>query len=1228
MEKTTALDPVSVPLNSRVLIEASAGTGKTYTIASLYLRLLLQAGQPAAHNFARPLRVEQILVVTFTEAATQELKARIRERIQRAKALLNIYRRQGDKAIFRNTDNAMLETLVDELDIGLAVERLNIAERNMDMAAIYTIHGFCRRMLMQYAFHSGIHFDLELVADESELIERFCAEFWRENFYPQPLQIARFIHRHFISPQQVMAEIRPYVYGDMLKIETQHGSLLNLSLQEFFEGYLLRGQQALDQLKAAWLAQAEDIERLILEEIGRDYKKGEKKRLKRRVFNSSNPPKWLREMKDWAQNSYETALPEKGIKYFSQQALIDYAEEGAEPIYHPLFEQLDNVRESLADTELYRKLILAHYIRGVRAKLLDYKLKHKEKSFEDLLHLFKQALYARSGDELADAVRHRYPFAMIDEFQDTDNNQYQIFHKLYMGAPTNAEIPTGFLMIGDPKQAIYRFRGADIFTYLKASRQAALRLTLGLNYRSHQDLLKAVNGLFDFSLHAPFLYKGIGFEPVGNGKKLSPFMDNGQKAAAFDFYLGDETQAARCCAQSIARWLKDAAQNNTGFGGEQELVPLQPKDIAVLVRNRYEAAEIRKALLAYDIPSVYLSDDSNVFDAGEAKDLLLILNACLNPLNERNILNAIATSTFSLTAQDIHHIKHSEKDWEQWVERFLHYQRIWRYQGVLAMLHRLFMREAIVQRLIGSAEGERRVTDLFHLAELLQQAAATNENEAALVHWLEAQIQGENRTDAQRIRLESERQLVRVVTVHKSKGLEYPLVWLPFIAKGVKTPSRRDISTYYDKAREAIHWDMDNQHQEQRDKESLAEEMRLLYVALTRAKYHISFVLPTQFEKQWNALLYALTQGEIGETRGLDGTYQSRPLLEALGRRIGEQNLRIMAFDGEEEIAALTEEIRPPLLEGEYFNLNIERDWRVLGFTALARMHEQKSSGMLASSEPLSGVDFYAFSEQGEYAGEERNNFSLAADNMSPEGQQESRFQDYPPGFSPVDFPHGIYVGNALHRYFEKYAFGPVAEEGIQSLCHTLQLAQEWQAPLAQWLENIRSHPLAEVGIALKDLAPSDYLQEMQFYLKLSRNLKIGEFNRLLQQYHPLYCRDWQLEEIKGMIRGFMDLVFRHGGKYYIADYKSNLLGMSPQHYGKDVLQQGMQNNQYDLQYLLYTLALHRYLGTRDSNYCYRRDFGGVYYLFLRGMNGREEEYGVFYTKPDERLIEALDALF
>ncbi|MXS59254.1 exodeoxyribonuclease V subunit beta, partial [Klebsiella pneumoniae] len=844
-----SLDPLRLPLIGERLIEASAGTGKTFTIAALYLRLLLGLGGEAA--YPRAISVEELLVVTFTEAATEELRGRIRSNIHELR--IACLRGESDNPLY----SALLAEIADKDD---AAKTLLLAERQMDEAAVFTIHGFCQRMLSLNAFESGMLFEQQLIEDESRLRYQACADFWRRHCYPLTRDIAAVIHDVWKGPRDLLKSLDRWLQGEAPQLKSPPAP--NETLAERHQQIIAR----IDSLKQQWREQVGEIEG-VLENSGLD----------RRKFNRGNQGKWMEKVNAWAQEetlSYQ--LPD-ALEKFAQSFLLERTKAGGEPPVHPLFSAVESL---LASSLTLTDLVLARAMVEIRDAVAREKRRRGELGFDDMLSRLDEALRGDSGETLASAIRQRFPVAMIDEFQDTDPQQYRIFRRIWRRQPE-----TALLLIGDPKQAIYAFRGADIFTYMKARGDVAAHYTLDTNWRSSPGMVGSVNRLFSLSDN-PFMFHEIPFLPVKAAAKNKGlrFTVDAADVPAMNVWLmpgdtvgsGDyQTFMAQLCATQIRDWLSAGQQGRALLWRGETSRPVQASDITVLVRNRLEAAQVREALQTLGIPSVYLSNRDSVFETLEAQELLWLLQAVLAPERENTLRSALATSMFGLTALDIENLNQDEQAWDALVEEFSEYRQIWRQRGVMPMLRALMTARHIAENLLATRGGERRLTDILHISELLQEAASQLESEHALVRWLAQHIaEPDSNAASQQMRLESDKHLVQIVTIHKSKGLEYPLVWLPFIARFRK----QDQAFYHDRETFAAVLDLgqDEASLELAEAERLAEDLRLLYVALTRAVWHCSLgVAPLSSRKSGNsdfhlsALGRLLQAGEAMDAAGL-----------------------------------------------------------------------------------------------------------------------------------------------------------------------------------------------------------------------------------------------------------------------------------------------------------------------------------------------------------------------
>lgn len=1164
------LNPLTLPLFGERLIEASAGTGKTYTLAALYLRLLLGLGGKAAYS--RPLSVEEILVVTFTEAATEELRNRIRVNIHSLRIA----------CILNQSSDPLLAKILNEIpDIATASSLLMAAERQMDEAAIYTIHGFCQRMLSHNAFESGILFEQSLVQDELPLRRQATADFWRRHCYPLPLPVAQAIAQEWTGPERLLADLSQYLHGEAPQ-------LLHPPSQD---DILQRHQQIIeriDRVKQQWRESGADIESLI---SGSDVDK--------RSYSSKNLPNWINKVTAWSEEETLGYLLPKELNNFRQSIVDEKTKKGTAPV-HPTFATIELL---YAEPLTLKDLILAKALSEVRMAVQQEKRRRAELGFDDLLSRLDIALQRPGAEALAETIRQRYPVALIDEFQDTDPQQYRIFHKLYGG-----RLDTGLLLIGDPKQAIYAFRGADIFTYMQARREVSSHYTMDTNWRSSSAMVNSVNVLFQ-RLPAPFIFNQIPFlavKPADNNQQLS-FELSGVNQPAISVWLQpgegsgqNEYQQlmARQCASQIRDWLTAGQRQQAWLIKGDKRKAVVAADIAILVRTGKEAALVRDALSVLAIPSVYLSNRESVFASPEAKDLLWLLQAVLTPEKDRALRSALASGLLGLDAQQIDAINQNERQWDELVEEFSQYRQLWLKRGVLPMLREMMAKRQLAENLLVTLGGERRLTDVMHIGELLQEAALKLESEHALVRWLAQQIaQPNDRADSQQLRLESDRNLVRVVTIHKSKGLEYPLVWLPFICS-FRSQSQ---ALYHDRDTFIATLDL---HQSEEaltlaEEERLAEDLRLLYVALTRSVYHCSIGVTPFYSgnrKKGNsdlhrsAIGYLLQQGRAGD---------STLLSEAL--RALEQHSDISVYPITEASLAIWQDVitLPESLTVREFSGHRQDNWRVTSYSSLQQQGSTHHYDLL----PRFDTDA---------AGEKNDN-------------------QYPL-MNPHTFPKGASPGTFLHDLLEAIDFSqPVDSDFLSEQLLIQGLNSQWLPVLKLWLETIVSAPLErDLGICLRDILPTNRQAELQFYLPIGPLLEADKLDALVKRYDPLStrCPELHFRQVRGMLKGFIDLVFCWQGRYYLLDYKSNWLGDSSDSYTPEAMAQAMCEHRYDLQYQLYSLALHRYLRHRIADYDYQHHFGGVFYLFLRGLEKGKPEQGVFHCRPEWALVDGLDRMF
>ena len=822
------------------LLRASAGTGKTHSITDCVLWLIAE----------RELEVGEILVVTFTEAATAELRDRVRRRLRAALDFLH-----GTPVDPKKQDLVeIVEWLVSRVGRGAMERRLESALRDFDQAEISTIHGFCNRTLQRHAFESGVEFDVELVTDLSDLIEEVARDFWVRRLHDAPEVILRALEMAGVDLGKVTTLAKIVAENPELPVELSPFEAENTP-QEVFDAWQAAWQCAREE----WGRGREEAVAIIREAVNEG-------RLPRivgdKIPDEDGFARWVAGVDGYFAEARtpDSELPEKLDPVFTcnVKKAFQKTREG-----HPVFDAFGELLASSRSvaTAVYavvRELYL-ELVEVVRRDVAQRKREQRIRTFSDLLHDLRAALASsENGATLREALSTRYKAALLDEFQDTDPVQWEIFREVF------ANLAGQLCLIGDPKQAIYSFRGADIHTYLAAKKSAQHSDSLGTNYRSDEGLVDAVNHLFDperlpHAFILPIPYTSVSAHH--RGKRL----DLGRDRAPLEI---------RFCRRADADMAKDSRGNETGVKAEwarqhvsslvtsdivdllesrpmlstgDEPHPLEPRDIAILVRTNKQARVVQGALREASIPSV-LHGDVSVFATLEATELSLLLAAIVEPSNVRAAKTALSTELIGFRASLLADIEEKEVQlWERWVGRLRAWRSRWLDDGFMRMFRQVLNDRNTSERVLAWVDGERRMTDLLHLAELIHSEASRSRlGPRSSLSWLKGQIEDSDVVgDASELRLESDSDAVEIITMHKAKGLQYPVVYCPFLWAGVRAGDAEFLRYHHSDSRRL---DITPKHagsypSEKQVKiaaaklEAHAEDMRLLYVALTRAEY-------------------------------------------------------------------------------------------------------------------------------------------------------------------------------------------------------------------------------------------------------------------------------------------------------------------------------------------------------------------------------------------------------
>ncbi|WIX26968.1 exodeoxyribonuclease V subunit beta [Xanthomonas arboricola pv. corylina] len=1288
MSASPVTDPyLHLPLHGVRLIEASAGTGKTFTLATLFTRLVVERG----------LRIGQILAVTFTEAATQELRRRIRERLVLAATLVpdapvgaaraatdladdpsrpgpllheapdafvathlapgtetptasvGAARAATDLAddpsrpgpLLHEAPDAFVAThlatdtetptapvgaaraatdladdpsrpgplLQDAPDVLLtrAVlathlangtetpaalrRRLQQAVEEIDLAAVFTIHGFCARVLREHALESGQAFAApELLANDRELLGEVAADLWRQRAADAAMA-EDLIALWSGGPEALASDLRALV---------RHPTLLPAAAttNDDSAALLQAVQDASTALAAAFQAHGSAFFDTIMAAIDGGI-----------LSKVSYKSEWLTALWYWfdsfaAAPSMHATPHAKLIKLTAAELAAGTNKKFVDRTpASPLSHEIDGYLTALAGVEAWRsrrRIRLLHALReDAIARLALLKRQRRVQTYDDLVDGVAHALEGAQAQAqaLVTRLRAQYAIALVDEFQDTDDRQWAIFSNVFgEGALARAAgLEPALFLIGDPKQAIYGFRGGDVRTYLAAAVTAELAPPLSHNFRSRPGVLAAIDALYAQAGYTDaFLTDGIAFHPVRPGTKRvdADLQRDGGPAPALTLWRAPEPPppikgkpkpwsanrarelATAACVAAIRGWLAGGRDGTATVNGR----PVQAGDIAVLVRSHGEATRMQQALGAVGIPAVAAGKQS-LFATDEALELLALLQALLDPGDDSRLRAALATVLIGADAAAIAALAHDGERHRRWQQQALDWRERWQRGGPLALIGDLGAAHG--QRLLALVDGERRLTNYLQLAELLQEADARALGPHGLVDWLSRRIaNADDNDEAQQLRLESDARRVQIVTLHKSKGLEYPLVFLPYIGIGRSDKGAgRHCVVHAPELGRQLHWKTDKDDptwsaaeaawkQEQR-----AEDARLLYVGLTRAE-HALWIASGPFHQH--------------ERTALSGMLRA---LDALQGAAGEGAVVVDTSTPPANLPRLPPPVEAQVPPARAPQRHIAPDWWVYSFTQLA------NADAGAATDPMASATVVGSGGSDEPSGSEAVAVAAEVDAFDP------RFA-------------GNRFGVVMHDVFERCDFAawqawrpglPAPEGQAAAILEALQrggyVEKEWDDGLAM-LTALIGHTLTVAlpeGTTLAAVPAPQRRNEMEFHFAM-RPTRVEALLALLHRFGVVGDRQafGARQRLEGLMTGLIDLTYTVDGRWYVLDYKSNRLPS----YDADALARAMAHSEYELQALIYTVALHRWLRFRlGDGYDYARDFGGVRYLFCRGLD-------------------------
>lgn len=1146
-----------VPLEGKNLVEASAGTGKTFNITSLYIRALIE----------KKLTTSQILVLTYTENATAELKHRIRTRILDCIQVIEGSKVSGDDLFLKEIKN---KANINDLEL------LKKALFSFDESVISTIHGFCQKLLREYSLDFGVQSDFEIATNITDIVQDSVDEYWRNyikvnsNSKLGKCKIELLKEWKF-TPEKLndlVLRLLSKPYAQLLPKPPNNEAVKQL---------LSKIEALYSSLQSQWVLDKEEINTLLNSGVlvGKKLNKNTRKNL-------------ITDCEAWLDNDISIPLNKfKNMERLGHEFLIESAKPG-KIVNPPQFSYLlDDYLELHASLIELRNHFLHDIYEQTLSKIKELKDRKNALSFDDLL----QVVEANLSERLITKISAQYPMALVDEFQDTDPIQYSIFTKIF------SQSHSVLFMIGDPKQAIYGFRGADLFTYFNAIQDVEenKRFSLNHNYRSTQSIIQANNKLFNrFDL--PFVFEQPKFRDshFPESKENEMFTFNDEEWPAISFISSDISGNIDPLKEEISDYvtlqINELLTKNFKLGDKY----VQPKDIAILVNNKKQAELIKSKLAEIDIQCSIKSKNS-VFETDESDEILLLLTTLQNLGHKGKIRALLTSSLIGYSAKDLNELKEDEQKWTDINNCLKTASDLWSKFGVAVAFNEIDKFFNCKVRISTLNNAERRLTNLEHILELLTEEEHVNHlSKGSLIRYLYNKINtnDDDKSDEEILRLESDSELLTISTIHASKGLEYSIVFIPFIWDDFNKTNNKNlqVTEYHNDANSLcinVEKNPPAEISNLANMELLANALRLNYVAFTRAKYACFIPYIKSYKN--------LVKSSLAYTVCNPNNYENKILNDEL----------LVEF--EEELSKLNEK--------KEFQHKSTQEILELTLSAKKRIEDAASNDIELQVKQNLRNDLYEFERMLSFSSltSKLHDFNDSAKDLDEiEDEQSHTDEVNEEELSRYTFPKGANTGNLLHYIFENIQFdNPESyEEQIKEQIISFNFDEKWLDVCINWISDCMNHKLKD-NLRLSELSEQSVLKEMEFYFPI-KSINYELLTHLIRG-EKLDNSD---ENLFGFMKGFIDLTFEYEGKYYILDYKSNYLGNDVDDYSNFALKEAMVHSNYDIQYYIYTCALTLYLKNRISDFDYERDFGGVIYFFLRGCDLNNPESGVYFDKP------------
>ncbi|MGL1892802.1 MAG: UvrD-helicase domain-containing protein [Spirochaetaceae bacterium] len=1200
---------IDINLRNSTLLEASAGTGKTYSLERIVLNLI--------RDKKYGLTIKDILVVTFTNKATREMKERIRI------ILIEEYRKETDLEI-RN--------------------RLEDAIGSFDEASIFTIHGFCQNTLQTFPFESLSLFSQEINQDVT-LLESSVWDYLR----------------HF-EASATDSELREfYAFRGNKKFTDVVTELCKLYNRDEFKGQF------------NYFPGAEDVKDIYVLQNEFDSVKGQLIELINTFKNYNADLMWASSKAmscatrvtsfqkvhlgfesiviDDGFFSFMEKLYTKGFcdnlyklssQYLESKSKKGYTIDDVDVTSREIILNVDMLfacLEPLFDSKNLTKNPIVSFLSGefIKKSIPSiselYKIRQEKLgalSYNDLIDNLHSRLMNLEDESLLKAIQNRYKIALIDEFQDTDKKQWDIFSRVFADSPFH-----NFILIGDPKQSIYGFRGADLEIYYQA-RETVLednRFFLGTNFRSETGIVDGVNRIFD----PVFSVKGKGntapttFTNVKDSGKTYRAINDTKQNIEFIVYDEDVKEGKLLSAKECKRgYFRTVINKIVSLLSDSDKV--LPGDIAILVENHRDSIILRDSLLNRGVP-VVISKQKNVYFSAEANHILSLLKALNRPGGRGELKAVLLSPLFNYSLKEIHQMEELGElevistQFLIWSQRLIH-------SGIISMWEELqaFSTKGHLQtRLLSTINGERAYTNYKHLIENLNDIQRGERlTSLTLYQRLHNLMSSAQEDEENSVRLDRESQAIQIMTIHASKGLEFPVV---FFAGGITKPRNSSAGYGIKYADKNSSWTMDflsgsnSQIYAQRDE--WEEKKRLYYVAFTRAANKLYLPLFPNCELTVLSSLYASLDWDQNRLRIeeiADG------LLEMCEQPIHNQLKISNAKKAKEIKAALVTKVYDDVLNLAKVNPKtffINNDYLESNYN---RYELKQNSESLTFTDLKSKRGFrHRITWVSSYSGLTKDSHgSVSKEDADREDDEEVIIPVYKKSdeINCFNVPGGATFGDLIHEFFEQVDFGnynlPLEEFLVNEDVNYIFLSEAKKHFDLEWAKkygivsktmvwntlNCKLNLDGEM-VPLGTFNKENRIHEREFYFRVDSNNKFVSHNL-------------ELIVEEGYLKGFIDLIINYNGKLYIADWKTTTIKgeESFNNYNIDRVDKSMNEHNYHLQGLIYTVAIYLHLQKTKTSFDYNSDIGGYFYFYVRGIDPNGQT-GISFYKPTE--VEVLE---